>query len=271
MPPPPAAKSFAALSPAGAAPRPPPATGPSSPSSARRLATPLPAATGPAAPPATGRAAPPRPMNIIDSRFEKGRCARAIRCDECRHWCRGNAVGTFWHTRGMPAAEFRRADWERGDWDASWYCIECCADYWDCSQPQVLEYLSFCKRPSKKDQFMSARAASASTGPANPPKPRKPASIADTRFDKKRKLRQVLCGQCGELKSGDEAGAYFHRQNMPPAGERKAAWERGDWDATWYCIECYMLFYNCSYGAVCDRLGFTDRSVKKKARTRRDT
>ena len=118
---------------------------------------------------------------------------------------------------------------------------------------------------------MSARAASASTGPANPPKPRKPASIADTRFDKKRKLRQVLCGQCGELKSGDEAGAYFHRQNMPPAGERKAAWERGDWDATWYCIECYMLPYNCSYGAVCDRLGFTDRSVKKKARTRRDT
>ena len=216
-----------------------------------------------AAPPATGRAAPPRPMKIIDSRFEKERCARAICCDECRDWYRGNAVGTFSHTRGMPAAEFRRAAWERGDWDASWYCIECCAEYWECSEQEVMEYLGFSKRQSRKDQFMSARAVSASTGPANPPKARKPASIADTRFEKKRELRQTRCDQCNELKGGNEAGAFCHRQNMPPAGERKAAWECGDWDATWYCTECYMLYYNCSYGAVCDMLGFTGRAGKK--------
>ena len=24
------------------------------------------------------------------------------------------------------------------------------------------------------------------------------------------------------------------------------ALERGDWDATWYCIDCYMRYYICS-------------------------
>ena len=211
-------------------------------------------------------AEPPRPMTITDSRFEiGGRSNRAIRCDACGSWYRGNAVGTFWHTGAgvMPAAEFRRAAWERGEWDASWYCIECCAEYWECEEQEVMEYLGFSKRQSGKDQFMSARAVSASTGPANPPKARKPASIADTRFEKKRELRQTRCDQCNELKGGNEAGAFCHRQNMPPAGERKAAWECGDWDATWYCTECYMLYYNCSYGAVCDMLGFTGRAGKK--------
>ena len=142
----------------------------------------------------------------------------------------------------MPAAKFRRARWERGEWDASWYCTECYAEYWDCSVEKVMEYLGFSKRQSRKDQFMSARAVSASTGLANPPKARKPASIADTRFEKKRELRQTRCDECNELKSGNEAGAFCHRQNMPPAGERKAAWECGDWDASWYCTECYMRY-----------------------------
>ena len=110
---------------------------------------------------------------------------------------------------------------------------------------------------------MSARAVSASTGPANPPKARKPASIADGRFEKKREQRQTRCDQCNHLKVGNEAGAFYHRENMPPAGERQAAWQRGDWDASWYCTECYMLFYDCSYGAVCDMLGFTGRAGKK--------
>ena len=30
---------------------------------------------------------------------------------------------------------------------------------------------------------------------------------------------------------------------MPPTEERAAAWERGDWDATWYCTKCYMRYY----------------------------
>ena len=34
-------------------------------------------------------------------------------------------------------------------------------------------------------------------------------------------------------------------------------------DASWYCTECYMLYYNCSYEAVCDMLGFSGRAGKK--------
>ena len=126
-----------------------------------------------------------------------------------------------------------------------------------------MEYLGFNERQSRKDQFMSARAASASTGPANPPKARKPAGIRDTRFEKKRELRQTRCDQCNKVKGGNAAGAFCHRENMPAAGERKAAWERGDWDATWYCTECYMVYYDCSYEEICAMLGFTGRAAKK--------
>ena len=48
------------------------------------------------------------------------------------------------------------------------------------------------------------------------------------------------------------------------AEEREAAWERGDWDATWYCTECYMRYYDLEdYAAVCNMLGFTGRAAKK--------
>ena len=104
----------------------------------------------------------------------------------------------------------------------------------------------------------------------------------DSRFEKQGDNR---CDQCGDLNSGmlreeartetcfalsNEAGAFCHRQNMPPAGERKVAWERGDWEATWYFTECYMKHYfddlpddNSKHKAVCEMLGFTERAAKK--------
>ena len=103
---------------------------------------------------------------------------------------------------------------------------------------------------------------SASTDSALPPKLRTPASIADTRFEKKREMRKARCSQCGELKGGNASGAFCHRKTMPLAAERKAAWECGDWGATWYCTECYMRYYNFSYEAVIDMLGFTEGAAK---------
>ena len=47
------------------------------------------------------------------------------------------------------------------------------------------------------------------------------------------------------------------------------ALERGDWDVTWYCTDCYMRYYICSYRAVCHRLGFHDRALQKAATRRR--
>ena len=93
------------------------------------------------------------PAEIEDSRFEKVRCERHIRCDGCRLWYRGNAVGTFWWTRGMPSPASRRAAWARGDWDASWYCIPCCARYWDCSDCEVRAFLRFSARNALKDKL----------------------------------------------------------------------------------------------------------------------
>ena len=120
----------------------------------------------------------------------------------------------------------------------------------------------FFLRLSQKDQFMSARAASASTSPKNPPKPRTPARIADTRYEIKRELRKERCDHCHELESGNAAGAFWHRQNTPTAGEREAAWERGEWDANWYCADCHMEYHSCSYERVCDMLGLTRRNAK---------
>ena len=70
-----------------------------------------------------------RPLEIRDLRFEKGRLRRDICCDGCGWWFRGNAVGAFYDTERMPAPEFRRWAWERGEWDASWYCIACFAKF----------------------------------------------------------------------------------------------------------------------------------------------
>ena len=94
-----------------------------------------------------------RPSVIEDSRFEKDRRRRHIRCDGCRLWYCGNAVGTFWWHRGMPSPEFRGAAWARGEWDASWYCVPCCAKYWDCSDCEVREFLGFSARQALKDKF----------------------------------------------------------------------------------------------------------------------
>ena len=126
-----------------------------------------------------------------------------------------------------------------------------------------MQFLGFTKQQSEKDPWMSACASSSSTGPANPPKASKPAIIKDTRFGKEREQRKIICDGCYKLKVGNEAGAFWDREGMPAAGARQAAWERGAWDASWYCTDCYMLYYDCSYQAVYHKLGFTERAGKK--------
>ena len=126
-----------------------------------------------------------------------------------------------------------------------------------------MQFLGFTKQQSGKDPRMNACASSSSTGPANPPKASKPAIINDTRFAKEREQRKIICDGCDKLKVGNEAGAFWNREGMPAAGEREAAWERGAWDASWYCTGCYVLYYKCSYEAVYHKLGFSERAGKK--------
>ena len=168
----------------------------------------------------------------------------------------GNDVGTFWDTEGMPDVEYRKTAWEAGDWNASWYCIQCWGEYWHCTKEEVMYYLGFTKRQCDKELFMNTRAFNAFRYIL-----RKPPTITDTRFAKERQFRQIRCCGCREVKCGNEAGAFVDR--CLPAGERKQAWENGLWDASWYCIDCYMQYYKLSREEVCDLLGFTERARKK--------
>jgi len=111
------------------------------------------------------------PNQISDTRFDKERRHRGIRCDGCRELKQGNAVGTFAAlSRRWLAPACRREAWERGEWNASWYCVECYADYWECELEEVKDYLGFSRRRIEKEEFMAARAARASAGPSRPAK-----------------------------------------------------------------------------------------------------
>ena len=127
-----------------------------------------------------------------------------------------------------------------------------------------MEYFGFTRRQAQKEEFMSTRAASASAGPAHPRKPRKPATITDQRFETRRAQRVVVCDDCGGVKRGNDAGSFWQWRNMLPTGERRVAWERGDFDARWYCIECYRRFWGLrNHEDVYHWLNWSSRARKK--------
>ena len=140
-------------------------------------------------------------------------------------WCWGNGVGAFWHASYAPAAEFRREAWERGEWDASWYCIDCYAEHWACSEAQAREYFGFTARQARKNQYMQR--PSPQNAPASPVRGKVPADMSDSRFHKTRELRQVRCDSCRHGVLGNAAGAYHQRHCMPPAADRESEWPRG--------------------------------------------
>ena len=96
------------------------------------------------------------PANVCDGRFAKCRTERHIRCDnyKCRRWCHGNAAGNFLRYLNMPAAQEREAYWKRG-WNATWYCLRCWAESWDCSEDEVKERMGFNKRSRAKAAYLA--------------------------------------------------------------------------------------------------------------------
>ena len=61
---------------------------------------------------------------------------------------------------------------------------------------------------------------------------------------------------------------------MPPAGKRKEAWVRGLWDATWYCIDCYMRYSICSIARAAKKAlyahGENQNAIRHNDLTRHD-
>ena len=110
---------------------------------------------------------------------------------------------------------------------------------------------------------MTARAANGTKRYANLHNAKKPPKVEDRRFHKFRQFRKVRCDGCKKWKCGNEAGTFCNRVNMPVAGAREEAWKCGVWDATWYCVGCFMEESQKSYEEVCHELGFTQRANKK--------
>ena len=93
----------------------------------------------------------PPDVHVHDERFsEKRREMRWVRCDECHDWRQGNMAGVFVNKpEGMQKlldVIDREWFWWNGKWDASWYCIRCLSDYFDCSEKAVLDYYGMTKR-----------------------------------------------------------------------------------------------------------------------------
>ena len=135
------------------------------------------ATTGPAATPAASRAAPPRPMNMFDSTFEKVKCARALVATSVHF----GTVGPLKLSGTLEAC--RLLSFEEQFGNEVMYRTECCAEYGECSEKEVMEHLGFGKRQSQgpiRERTRSQRLYS----PANPRKPTKLASMTDTRFEK---------------------------------------------------------------------------------------
>ena len=124
------------------------------------------------------------------------------------------------------------------------------------------------KKPSA-GQSESGERAQPSAGQADSGKRKIPPTVTDLRFLKERGHRQYRCDneECPDrykkMKKGHDAGAFYHRKNLPKAGNRKSAWESGEWDATWYCTQCYMSWWDCTKEQVMVKLKFAPRAEKK--------
>ena len=82
---------------------------------------------------------------------------------------------------------------------------------------------------------------------------RRPAVITDDRLRKKKKNRKIICDRCKKtlVYQGQticHLGNFIH---APPKtaislSDRVKAWERGEWNATYYCTECLAVFHKCT-------------------------
>ena len=82
---------------------------------------------------------------------------------------------------------------------------------------------------------------------------RRPAVITDDRLGQKKKSRQIICDRCKKTlvykgQTVCHLGNFIH---APPKTaisllDRVKAWERGEWNATYYCVECLAVFHKCT-------------------------
>ena len=110
---------------------------------------------------------------------------------------------------------------------------------------------------------------------------RQPKVVSDNRFEMERKERWVYCDGCGTECNHNYKGDFFlaaqrhyhkhfflsydeHMFALPLAAKRAELWEKGSFDARWYCIQCYGKEWQMNTGKVAEVLGFTARKETRR-------
>ena len=103
---------------------------------------------------------------------------------------------------------------------------------------------------------------------------RRPTKVLDNRFAYERIKRWVYCDGCGTKCNHNYKGDFFlaaqrhyhkhfhlsydeHMFALPLSARREELWEKGSFDARWYCIKCYGKTWQMNPGYVAEMLGFT--------------
>ena len=94
---------------------------------------------------------------------------------------------------------------------------------------------------------------------------RVPALITDNRCCRKRGLREIHCDNCPTICKGSIQGNFKEFQNLPKVFERELAWQEMRWDATFYCLGCWMkLLIFKNHEQLFDYFGWTMRIKRRK-------
>ena len=168
---------------------------------------------------------PRKPELVSDLRFQLKRSRRLVLCNQCYELFQGSGVGAFAPSaRKAPASERMRL-WMAGQVDASWYCVECWAEYTGRTVDRIPEYLGWTDRDTKRREHQLAKL-------------RRPRCVGqdDERFTNPDKgTRLVFCDapRCLKRCRGIDSGHFVSRE-LPPVPQRRRLWAEGALDMRFF-------------------------------------
>ena len=167
------------------------------------------------------------PDTVSDGRFAVKLCERAVSCDNCGEYYTGENVGNWFCRTSKPTTVAAAEEaYRQGHWDATWWCLQCYAEEWAMTTSDVEAYFGFTARTEQRRAWWAKSQL------------RKPSIVNDGRFKKVRKERFFNCDSCYKRYNNTEHGAFIHGTDQILAADRHKKWEDGEWDATWYCLQC---------------------------------
>ena len=99
-------------------------------------------------------------------------------------------------------------------------------------------------------------------------------SLSDTRFHRVKKHKYFICDACQRRVTYKDQvipfqGNFLHQGPHAPKTlfEKEEAWRAGTWDATWLCVDCLCVHYDCTKDFAREHFigNFTAEREKAKA------